>query len=148
MYFFFFFNDTATTEIYTYCHTLSLHDALPIYVTPRDFSEPAWQSFCECLDYVQLDAQVADDYARLAATLKDCDQRTRVFYLATSPSLFTGICENLGAAGLVTPSSRVVLEKPLGRDFESSRANTDNENRHTWGREGVCKTGTVERVAG
>src|SRR3546814_1355354 len=25
-----FFNDTATTEIYTYCHTLSLHDALPI----------------------------------------------------------------------------------------------------------------------
>src|SRR3546814_10739822 len=31
MYFFFFFNDTATTEIYTYCHTLSLHDALPIY---------------------------------------------------------------------------------------------------------------------
>src|SRR3546814_12951354 len=25
-----FFNDTATTEIYTYLHTLSLHDALPI----------------------------------------------------------------------------------------------------------------------
>src|SRR3546814_14576475 len=28
---FFFFNDTATTEIYTYGHTLSLHDALPIF---------------------------------------------------------------------------------------------------------------------
>src|SRR3546814_16388622 len=27
---FFFFNDTATTQIYTYLHTLSLHDALPI----------------------------------------------------------------------------------------------------------------------
>src|SRR3546814_6335837 len=27
---FVFFNDTATTEIYTYGHTLSLHDALPI----------------------------------------------------------------------------------------------------------------------
>src|SRR3546814_5390290 len=27
----FFFNDTATPEIYTYGHTLSLHDALPIY---------------------------------------------------------------------------------------------------------------------
>src|SRR3546814_5646496 len=26
----FFVNDTATTEIYTYGHTLSLHDALPI----------------------------------------------------------------------------------------------------------------------
>src|SRR3546814_4432191 len=27
---YFFFNYTASTEIYTYCHTLSLHDALPI----------------------------------------------------------------------------------------------------------------------
>src|SRR3546814_18549893 len=35
--FFFFFNYTATTEIYTYRHTLSLHDALPICAkTPED----------------------------------------------------------------------------------------------------------------
>src|SRR3546814_20483366 len=29
---FFFFKDTATTEIYTYLHTLSLHDALPFWL--------------------------------------------------------------------------------------------------------------------
>src|SRR5213076_1081142 len=34
MFFFFFFNDTATTEIYTVGNTLSLHDALPISHTP------------------------------------------------------------------------------------------------------------------
>src|SRR3546814_19736999 len=28
----FFFNDTATNEIYTYGHTLSLHYALPIFI--------------------------------------------------------------------------------------------------------------------
>src|SRR3546814_7625601 len=33
----FFFNVTATTEIYTYLHTLSLHDALPIS-SQRDHS--------------------------------------------------------------------------------------------------------------
>src|SRR6184192_3301389 len=33
--FFFFFNDTATTEIYTSIDTLSLHDALPISRGPR-----------------------------------------------------------------------------------------------------------------
>src|SRR5213075_3426720 len=33
-FFFFFFNDTATTEIYTTRHTLSLHDALPIFPDP------------------------------------------------------------------------------------------------------------------
>src|SRR3546814_17796180 len=30
LYLFFFFTDSATTDIYTYSHTLSLHDALPI----------------------------------------------------------------------------------------------------------------------
>src|SRR5213080_3073119 len=30
LFYFFFFNDTATTEIYTPLYTLSLHDALPI----------------------------------------------------------------------------------------------------------------------
>src|SRR3546814_2370423 len=34
LYHVFFLNDTATTEIYTYRHTLSLHAALPIY-SPR-----------------------------------------------------------------------------------------------------------------
>src|SRR5215216_2021144 len=34
--FFFFFNDTATTEIYT----LSLHDALPIFGRPRGARDP------------------------------------------------------------------------------------------------------------
>src|SRR3546814_14691287 len=29
-----FFHDTATTEIYTDCHTLSLHDALPFCAAP------------------------------------------------------------------------------------------------------------------
>src|SRR2546430_12264016 len=35
-FFFFFFNDTATTEIYT----LSLHDALPIYVRAPALDHP------------------------------------------------------------------------------------------------------------
>src|SRR5213075_3572253 len=45
LFFFFFFNDTATTEIYTTRHTLSLHDALPISFLltmppPRDDGQP------------------------------------------------------------------------------------------------------------
>src|SRR3546814_15846797 len=33
IYIYFFFNDTATSEIYTYCHTLALHDALPSFIS-------------------------------------------------------------------------------------------------------------------
>ena len=43
MYFFFFFNDTATTEIYT----LSLHDALPIYllILSHLLSPSVWRKY-------------------------------------------------------------------------------------------------------
>src|SRR3546814_16011401 len=37
---FLFCNDTATTEIYTYGHTLSLHDALPICMTAGKMAPP------------------------------------------------------------------------------------------------------------
>src|SRR5881227_4445417 len=46
----FFFNDTATTEIYTTVHTLSLHDALPISSPPTPTTwpprccRPSWRS--------------------------------------------------------------------------------------------------------
>ena len=49
-FFFFFFNDTATTEIYT----LSLHDALPIYLSECAMIEKAdiliiSHCLCECI---------------------------------------------------------------------------------------------------
>src|SRR2546427_7430201 len=40
--FFFFFNDTATTEIYT----LSLHDALPIFEKAREEADSQFTSTC------------------------------------------------------------------------------------------------------
>src|SRR5256885_17262609 len=44
IFFFFFFNDTATTEIYT----LSLHDALPILLRPQALERDsnAWRVSC------------------------------------------------------------------------------------------------------
>src|SRR3546814_12963350 len=38
----FYFNVTASTEIYAYCHTLSLHDALPIWrqASPIPWPQP------------------------------------------------------------------------------------------------------------
>ncbi len=91
------------------------------FVAAGDFDEAAWSEFAACLDYVALDAREAGDYQRLASLLADAPAKVRVFYLATAPVLFASICESLGVAGLVTPDSRVVLEKPLGRDLASAR---------------------------
>ncbi|MFW6640646.1 glucose-6-phosphate dehydrogenase [Nocardiopsis algeriensis] len=51
--------------------------------------------------------------------------RDRVFYLAVPPMAFGAICTGLDGAGLVTPDSRVVMEKPLGHDLASSQALND-----------------------
>src|SRR2546426_12284956 len=52
---FFFFNDTATTEIYT----LSLHDALPISDTVRNRVEAAARAAAGCLDDLLPDNSIA-----------------------------------------------------------------------------------------
>jgi glucose-6-phosphate 1-dehydrogenase len=92
-------------------------------------NEPAWRAFLGRICWVQLDAGNPASYGALADVLRtDVGQArasdgglTRVYYLATPPSLFAKICDNLAANNLVTPNSRVVLEKPLGRDLASAK---------------------------
>jgi glucose-6-phosphate 1-dehydrogenase len=87
-----------------------------------DTLDPAlWSEFCSRLSYVAMDATDPAGYAQLVQGLRTEADITRVFYLATPSSLFAAICANLSAAGLATENSRVVLEKPLGRDLESAR---------------------------
>ena len=87
-----------------------------------EFDSDAWAEFAERLTFATVDAQDPDSYANLAETMAPANERVRVYYLATSPNLFVAICHNLASAGLVTPHSRVVLEKPLGHDLESAQA--------------------------
>ena len=77
--------------------------------------------FAALLDFVQMDLSKPDAYARLADKLHERDTQTVVMYVATAPALFTTVCEQLGAAGLNTAKTRVVLEKPLGHDLASNR---------------------------
>ncbi len=78
--------------------------------------------FAALLEFVRMDLSKPDDYAALAASLQARNADTVVMYVATAPALFTTVCEQLAAAGLNTPKTRVVLEKPLGHDLASNRA--------------------------
>jgi glucose-6-phosphate 1-dehydrogenase len=70
-------------------------------------------------------------YQRLAQRLDELDREgqlagNRLFYLATPPEVYLRIIEHLGKAGLAKPASekswtRVIIEKPFGRDLESCR---------------------------
>ena len=78
--------------------------------------------FAALLHFVRMDVTQAADYARLAELLKARNADTVVMYVATAPGLFTSVCEQIAAAGLNGPQTRVVLEKPLGHDLASNRA--------------------------
>ncbi|MGB9988735.1 glucose-6-phosphate dehydrogenase [Pseudoduganella rhizocola] len=85
-------------------------------VTPEN-----WERFTKRIVYVSLNATDAASYKALADALRPDPELIRVYYLATPPALFSKICENLKVSGLVTKNSRVVLEKPLGRDLASAK---------------------------
>nr|WP_055502747.1 glucose-6-phosphate dehydrogenase [Nonomuraea pusilla] len=86
-----------------------------------------WQRFLGRLHHVSVDVGGSDrsGWQALAALLSGYEQRDRVFYLASPPMTFGPFCRELHAAGLVTPGSRVVLEKPLGRDLPSAQRIND-----------------------
>jgi glucose-6-phosphate 1-dehydrogenase len=85
--------------------------------SPEEFDR-----FAALLHFLRMDLSQPQDYARLAAVLRERNADTVVMYLATAPSLFTVACEQLAAAGLNTANTRLVLEKPLGHDLASNRA--------------------------
>ncbi len=91
----------------------------------HDYRADGWATFAQTLSYVRVDATVAADYAGLAAALGERPGVARLFFLSTAPDLFAAICRELAAAGIVTPDSRIMLEKPLGEDAASARRIND-----------------------
>ena len=84
------------------------------------FDPAVFARLAQRITYVALDVASHEHWADLAQVLAGADDRPRLFYLATSPDLFGPISAGAGAAGIVTPQSRVVLEKPIGRDLASA----------------------------
>lgn len=91
----------------------------------------SWTRFAERLFYVSADSTKEGDFAVLAKTLTEVEQRfgtggNRLFYLAAPPSTYESIISNLGRSELVRagsrqPWTRVIIEKPFGRDEASAR---------------------------
>ena len=83
------------------------------------------------LYYVSGEFGDATTFQRLQALLPELDkthgtQGNYLYYLATAPTFFSTIIEQLGSAGLTNEEEgrwrRVIIEKPFGRDVESARA--------------------------
>jgi len=98
-----------------------VEESLRSNLAEGDFDDAHWQSFQQRLHYLQADALLHDSWGDLVNVLSGHEDRVRVAYLATAPSLFGAIANGLKSNGLITDTSRIVLEKPLGQDLESAR---------------------------
>lgn len=85
--------------------------------------EEALEQFLQSLSYVQSPFEDPDGYHRLSQLLDRMGEVNRIFYLATPPDYFPVIIDNIGKASLAScPTSwtRIVIEKPYGRDLDSA----------------------------
>ena len=83
------------------------------------------EAFLQQVFYRSLDARKDNGWDDFAALLAERPNNVRVFYLSTAPDLFIDICTRLGHYRLNEGESRVVLEKPIGRDLESANQIND-----------------------
>jgi len=98
-----------------------IEEKLKLHLVNNSFDALFFENFKKHLYYVRADLLDEQSYGELTLLLESEPQRERINYLSTSPSLFGTICRSLHTHGLITEHSRVVLEKPIGRDLTSSR---------------------------
>jgi glucose-6-phosphate 1-dehydrogenase len=82
----------------------------------------------QCLHYRSVGEGEEEDYRRLAREIATLEQQynlpgNRVYYLALPPQSFVATIEGIGRSGLNESRgwTRIVIEKPFGRDVASSK---------------------------
>ncbi len=85
------------------------------------FTDEKFENFKNQIQVVKVDLLNIESYQNLKDVLDQESDRERVNYLSTSPSFFGSICKSLSKWELIREDSRVVLEKPIGRDLKSSQ---------------------------
>jgi len=100
-------------------------EAICAHVSDALSTPDALENFLHRISYRSVDATGEAGWAELGQDLSQVSGNTRTFYFAVSPDLFAPLSQRIRQFGLVTPTSHVVLEKPLGKDGASARAVND-----------------------
>ncbi|HEX3178834.1 MAG TPA: glucose-6-phosphate dehydrogenase [Methylomirabilota bacterium] len=121
---------TARTDLTDQAFRNQMREAVAAFARLKIPSTQVWDRFAQNLYYVAGDPGSPDLYMRLRQRLEEIERARggatdRIFYCATPPSLYEVIIGHLGEAGLAHTAdgyTRIVVEKPFGRDLESARA--------------------------
>ncbi len=87
----------------------------------KDYQDPkVIDRFVAVFSYVPHDVSDKACWGDLGGKLRDDPKIIRAFYLAIAPDLFGPTCEYISNCGYYRRDARVVIEKPLGHDLQSS----------------------------
>ena len=86
------------------------------------------EGFLETLHYVAIDAQGEGGWKELFDVTRD--GVIQAFYFSVAPSLFGDLAERLHKHGIADENSRIVVEKPFGRDLATAKALNDTLAAH------------------
>ncbi|KQZ19263.1 glucose-6-phosphate dehydrogenase [Mesorhizobium sp. Root552] len=98
--------------------------AIQEHVAKEDLDTKELDKFLGRISYIAADALSGEGFDNLKKELGD-SERIRAFYLAVAPALFGEISHKLKEHKMITPKSRIVVEKPIGRDLDSAHALND-----------------------
>lgn len=97
-------------------------------------ADAEWNTFASSIHYQQGDFTQPALYKSLRESCTQLsanwEKPQTIFYMATPPSLFGVIPQQLDQAHLINKRSRLVVEKPLGYDLESARTLNSNLTRY------------------
>lgn len=122
----------------------SIHERIP--ATERN--DAALHGLLERLDYLPASADDAASMAALAAKVDALRNGDVLYHMSTAPKFYGPACQALAAHGAAGAGTRVMLEKPIGKDLASAITINDavakafDEDRiyrtdHYLGKEGV-----------
>src|SRR5439155_13448811 len=91
-----------------------------------EFRDDVWETLAEGMRYVATDFADEAGEDRLAKTLTELDDErntggNRVYYLAIPPTVFGTVVHALGRRRSASGWTRLIVEKPFGRDLASAR---------------------------
>ena len=98
-------------------------DAIAEFNTSTTCEAGTIEAFVERIDYVHVDAKGEEGWDKLAGMMHP--NRVCAFYFSVAPSLFGDLAERLHRHGMADGESRIVVEKPFGRDLQTARALND-----------------------
>ncbi|HEX2798887.1 MAG TPA: glucose-6-phosphate dehydrogenase [Thermoanaerobaculia bacterium] len=106
--------------------------SLAEFARKKPVDEAEWNTFASRLFFTRGDLTIPKNFTDLQGRLETIEKErglpgNRLFYLAIPPSSIGVVVNNLGQAGFVYrvdggPWSRVIVEKPFGRDLQTARA--------------------------